>query len=159
AVFPQQVVEQGDAGRDLVEAVPLRVIRALGRGDEQAEDQGGHGGDQARAQPHHVLRLVAEVSHGQQAAQEQAEQPRAEDGGEQDRGDEERAHRRADRPPGGPAGPLSAAASFMRWRSPWAANSDWTHKTATAATAADRSGLALSGWRQNAADPRGEGWH
>jgi hypothetical protein len=78
AVLLQQSVEQDDVGGDLFDLAALGVERTLGRRNEQTEHQRGDGRDQADAQPHDVLRVLAEMMLRQRGAQQGAKHDAAE---------------------------------------------------------------------------------
>ena len=64
SVLRQPCVDEDQLGRDLIEPVTLRLVLVLGRGDEQAKDQGGHRRHQAHSELYHVLGIVAEMILG-----------------------------------------------------------------------------------------------
>src|SRR5262249_24504441 len=73
-VMRQDSVEQDDVSRDLQQLASPRVVRALCRGDQQAEDQRGHCCDQRDPQLHDILCIRAEMLLRQHAARKQADQ-------------------------------------------------------------------------------------
>src|SRR4029450_3539851 len=73
AVAGEDPVEHDDPRGVLGEPGVDRVERALGRAHEQAQDQGGEGGDQAGAQLHRVLGIIAQVMLGEKSAYQHAD--------------------------------------------------------------------------------------
>ncbi len=57
------------------------VVRAVGRTDEQSQEQGGHGGDHAHGQFHDVPGIGAQVVFGQKATQEHPQAHGGKEGG------------------------------------------------------------------------------
>ena len=72
SVLRQQIVEQDNIARHLRDLSALRVVGALRRGDQQAEDKRGYRPDEARAQPDHILVIRAQVMPGKEHTEQGA---------------------------------------------------------------------------------------
>ena len=70
----QRAIELEQVNADLLDLGTLRFVRAVRGGNEQAEDEGGHGRDEAHHQLHHVLGVALEVVVRQSRVQPQAGQ-------------------------------------------------------------------------------------
>jgi len=88
----QGAVDEDEIGGGLLELAALRVERTFCRGNQQADDQGGHRSDQARPQFHHILRILVQMMLGQNAAQGHASERAPEDTPEYDTSDRHRTH-------------------------------------------------------------------
>jgi hypothetical protein len=60
-ILRQEIVEQNDIGGHLLDLSALRVVRALRRGDQQAEDKCGDRPDQTGAEPDNIFCVSAQV--------------------------------------------------------------------------------------------------
>src|SRR5262249_60729425 len=60
----QELVEQDDISRHVLDLTLLDIKRGLGRGNEQAEHESGDCADEAGAQPHDILRIVVRMVPG-----------------------------------------------------------------------------------------------
>ena len=78
SVLRQQIVEQDNITRHLRDLSALRVVGALRRGDQQAEDKRGYRPDEARAQPDHILVIWAQVMPGKEHTEQGAARARSE---------------------------------------------------------------------------------
>jgi hypothetical protein len=54
----QDAIEQTYIGGELRQLGGLRVVRALGRGDQQTQHKGGHRGDQSHSKFHDIFGFV-----------------------------------------------------------------------------------------------------
>src|SRR5215813_4485237 len=86
SVQGEEAVENGDVRGHLRQFRTLRIVRALGRGNQQAEYEGGHGTDQPHPQLYGVLGVITQVMIRQELAEEDAEQRAAEHAPEHDQG-------------------------------------------------------------------------
>ena len=80
----EELVKQDDIGGYLPDLVGLSIVRALRRGDEQAQYERGDRADQARPQSHDILRIVGQMVSRQRVAKKRTDEHAAEDDRERD---------------------------------------------------------------------------
>ena len=67
-------IEKDDVGGDLFDLSTFRIVRALGRCDQQAEHKGGHRSDETRAELYGIPHVFTEMLLRQDIAKVHAEQ-------------------------------------------------------------------------------------
>src|SRR5215510_3934233 len=98
AVTGQDAVEQNDVHGHLRQVAPLGVVGTLGRGNQQGQDQGRHGGHQPGAQLHDIGGIGAQMALGKRGTQQQPTQRPAEDAHEHERTDAHGTHDASSQP-------------------------------------------------------------
>ena len=92
AVTGQGAVEQDDVHGHLRQVAPLGVVGTLGRGNQQGQDQGRHGGHQPGAQLHDIGGIRAQMVLGKRGMQQHPTQRPSEDAHEHEHTDAHGTH-------------------------------------------------------------------